>query len=370
MLLIAASLCALVSYSEEMPDMGYGYVLQWGTNGNHWDMKYQYSEQDQYVEPSLDAKGRLWTEQGYDDSDWPTLTGPMASPTKHHATCVYLWNGQYNCFNLRRTFNIEKNESYTYKFCVCHDDDFILYINGQEVVNEEGWMDYWFQYSTHEIPADVLVDGENTIAIFIKQNWGSAYLDYALYYEMAGTSALSNKLNELNIVYNDIATVQGALNDSINTKAAKIEAMLGHGSLQDEIKDGYTQEIATLKLEAEQLVADFAATNSAAIQELVSKVSACENGSSEYAEADLISEMEAYRVGLYSDEQCLVRLNEIFDRLKSIEAEVKELLPTSISSASEERIRRTRDQYLLNGMRVDNRHSGIIVSKGHKMVSK
>ena len=367
--LIAINFYVVAGYSQDMPEMGYGYVLPWGTNGTHWDMKYQYSEQHDYVEPSLDANGHAWTDQGYDDSNWPTLTGPMASPTKHHATCVYLWEGEYNCFNLRRTFQLEKNPNYTYKFSVCHDDDFILYINGKEVVNEGGWMDYWFQYSTHEIPADVLVNGENTLAIFIKQNWGSAYLDYSLYFEAAGNTLLTNKLNQLKIVYEEISTMQKTLKDSINIKADEIEKVLSPSPLDEEVKNRYLQETASYRIDAENLINDYATTNSQVIQELSDKVTAYENGSTEYSEEELSSEIDNNNARLYSDDSCLSKLTEILNSLKAMAIEVDEAVAAGISTVSKE-INNANGQYSLNGMQAGAGFSGVVVRKDKKFISK
>lgn len=155
------------------------YILPWGKE-SAWTMKYRYFEQADYVEPPVDSNGKSWKEVGYDDDVWDTLTGPMGSEGIWYAPFNYVWYGEMNCFCLRRTFELPMLGAGVYTFKMQHDDDIKVYLNGKLVIDEPDWTDE--HISTYEIPNDAFVIGENVLAIYIKQNWGGAYLDYALYY--------------------------------------------------------------------------------------------------------------------------------------------------------------------------------------------
>ena len=157
-----------------------GWILPWGKE-EAWTMKYKYFEQSNYVEPSNDVTGRTWKEYGYNDDSWQTLTGPMGSEGIWYAPYNYVWRGEYNCFCLRRSFDMPVVGTGIYSFKMQHDDDIQIYLNGELVIDEPDWTDE--RISTYVIPNTAFVAGENQLAIFIKQNHGGAYLDYGLYYE-------------------------------------------------------------------------------------------------------------------------------------------------------------------------------------------
>lgn len=157
-----------------------GWILPWGKE-EAWTMKYKYFEQANYVEPSNDIFGRSWKELNYDDTSWETLTGPMGSEGIWYAPYNYVWRGEYNCFCLRRSFDLPVVGTGDYSFKMQHDDDIKVYLNGKLVIDEPDWTDE--RISTYEIPNDAFIAGKNMLAIYIQQNWGGAYLDYGLYYD-------------------------------------------------------------------------------------------------------------------------------------------------------------------------------------------
>ena len=97
-------------------------VLPWGADVP-WQMKYVQPEE--WVDPVVDGAGRKWTQLGYDDSQWETLTGPMANNynQEHVDIFNYTWKGDDKCFYLRRTFTLDQVNSDGYTFATIHDDD-------------------------------------------------------------------------------------------------------------------------------------------------------------------------------------------------------------------------------------------------------
>lgn len=193
------------------------WILPWGKE-EAWTMKYKFFEQANYVEPSNDIFGRSWKDLNYDDSSWETLTGPMGSEGIWYAPYNYVWYGEYNCFCLRRTFDLPVVGTGIYTFKMQHDDDIKVYLNGKLVIDEPDYTDE--RISTYEIPNDAFVSGENLLAIYIQQNWGGAYLDYGLYYEsIEPVTELALSSSELTLKMGEYAVLTATANESAYNKS-------------------------------------------------------------------------------------------------------------------------------------------------------
>ena len=170
--------CKVTVTSDYVPPIN-GWVMPWGKD-EPWQMKYKYFEQSNYKEPAKDSSGKDWTQLGYNDSKWATLTGPMGSDPSWGGAHNYLWEGDYNCFCLRRTFEISSiPDDAVFTFYSQHDDGIKVYINGQLANDDPNWS----EYSTRSfvVPHEMLKVGTNQLAIYIFQIDYDTYLDYALY---------------------------------------------------------------------------------------------------------------------------------------------------------------------------------------------
>ena len=130
-----------------------------------------------------------WNAIDMDDSKMMDLALPTASYNHSGGPFTSLqynsyWYDEYNCYWLRREFNISQlvpNATYTLR-CV-HDDNMVVYVNGQEVINVEGWTvtpnnSTWYNsFESFNIPASAFREGKNVLAVYIQQNWGGAYFD-------------------------------------------------------------------------------------------------------------------------------------------------------------------------------------------------
>jgi len=133
-----------------------------------------------------------WNESSFDDSSWMDVVMPSASPNHSNGPSSDLiynshWYGEYNCFYFRRSFNLPGvNPNATFTFNCVHDDNMIVYVNGQEVINEQGWTatpancNWYTSHQSYNIPASAFNTGQNVVAVYIQQNWGGAYFDYDL----------------------------------------------------------------------------------------------------------------------------------------------------------------------------------------------
>lgn len=138
--------------------------------------------------PNLATTGKLhsvpWEEfifdLDYNDRFWLTLTGPMNNQPDPGWITNYLWTGDWNCFCLRRNFTLPSVSVGEYFLHIANDDGIKVWINGQLVVDFNGWTHDFYQY---EVPSSVFVRGNNVIAIWIMQDVGDTDLDYGLWFE-------------------------------------------------------------------------------------------------------------------------------------------------------------------------------------------
>ncbi len=129
---------------------------------------------------ALSAPATDWMNTNFDDSSWATMKMPLASKS-FGAPYRTQWDGEYNCYWMRRTFLLDEvNASSTYHLMIYHDDDYKVYINGHLIDSADGWTDPGSPV-IKEIDKSYLNVGKNVIAIMNQQNWGGAYSDCGIY---------------------------------------------------------------------------------------------------------------------------------------------------------------------------------------------
>lgn len=133
-----------------------------------------------------------WNTPGFNDNDWLNLPLGTANPghtdgPRYQLRYNSFWYDEYNCYWMRFPLiltEIASNATFTFN-CV-HDDNMVVYVNGQEVINKEGWCEtpYGSTFAnTHEsynIPASAFHLGKNVVAVYMQQNWGGAFFDCEL----------------------------------------------------------------------------------------------------------------------------------------------------------------------------------------------
>ena len=118
-----------------------------------------------------------WYKMDFDDSGWETKRFPTASEGTA-APYYSQWDGTYNVLYIRREFTVDHDPTIdTYQFHVCHDDDYMVYLNGSKLDTQDGWTTDWNSYRVVNISSSKLKVGRNVLAIQVQQNYGGAYLD-------------------------------------------------------------------------------------------------------------------------------------------------------------------------------------------------
>ena len=133
-----------------------------------------------------------WNTAGFNDSHWLNLPLGTANPghtdgPRYQLRYNSFWYDEYNCYWMRFPLILTEIASdATFTFNCVHDDNMVVYVNGQEVINKEGWCEtpYGSTFAnTHEsysIPASAFHRGKNVIAVYMQQNTGGAYFDCEL----------------------------------------------------------------------------------------------------------------------------------------------------------------------------------------------
>lgn len=158
-------------------------LLSWGTE-SPWVCSYRFNESSEnYSEPAKDVMERSWVDLEYDDSLWPNLNGPIASSDNTPlASYNHLWEGDNNCYNLRRIFTLEQSFSNLAKvyFYTLFDDEIKVYLNGRLIIEDTHYTGS--QIRKYEIPANTFVVGENILSIQITEVTNESYFDYSIAY--------------------------------------------------------------------------------------------------------------------------------------------------------------------------------------------
>lgn len=159
-------------------------ILPWGTD-DPWVCTYYSSKSlNEHIGPENDASGRSWTEVNYDDSSWPTLTGPIASSDESPLISYgHLWDGDIDSYNLRRKFILDKPlpELARVYFRAKHNGQITVFLNGKYIFmyyNNTGYGE-----GVYEMPLDAFVVGQNVLSINVRKNTGESYLDYKISYD-------------------------------------------------------------------------------------------------------------------------------------------------------------------------------------------
>ena len=121
-----------------------------------------------------------WTLPDFDDSLWDDTTMPIGNYGFIREVQTIWPGGDYNNYWIRRTFNLDKVDNTSgYTLNLCHDDSYVLYVNGHFIATAEDWT-VGKDTEDFEIPSSYLREGKNVIAVYQKQNVGGKFFDCGL----------------------------------------------------------------------------------------------------------------------------------------------------------------------------------------------
>ncbi len=178
-----------------------------------------------------------WTQTDYDDSNWDSKTLPLdfeygvnnngAQAGKDGALGDVHENTNYW---VRRTFTMDEvNKNILYNLALVHDDNCVVYINGNKLAEVSEWYD-----TSIYIPGKYLRVGKNVIATYIQQNWGGAGYNCGITVEEVDYDA---ELANLNTVIAQAETYQltAAQAAELVADKAKVQEMIDGGEGASEL---------------------------------------------------------------------------------------------------------------------------------------
>ena len=146
-----------------------------------------------HVDGVLDGVGSIadnWTAPDFDDSEWGELMMPLG--TNGYGVQHTIWVNDYNTFYFRRNFYVDDPSAFTtLTLKTLHDDDYAVYVNGTLIQEATGWTN-GTNWVVLEVDPALLVQGNNTVAMYIEQNWGGAYCDFSLEGTVGATIEVSD----------------------------------------------------------------------------------------------------------------------------------------------------------------------------------
>ncbi len=95
------------------------------------------------------------------------------------------WSGQKPWLFVRKKFNIDdlsKLESASLRLNIFYDDTPTIYLNGNVVFTDDGWVDGYTAITLDKKYTEYLNEGENVIAVSLNQHTGGCYFDMGLSY--------------------------------------------------------------------------------------------------------------------------------------------------------------------------------------------
>lgn len=181
---------------------------------NPYMVKYQHAYRN--GDDSWPTAADGWNSLEFDDSSWDEMEFPIGSNGYDggaHSGAKYnrTWYDDYNSYWIRRTFNLDEVTSdMTLSFRARHDDNYWVYLNGEQIEQQNDWNDS--QWRDVVVDASKLRVGKNVLAVYIQQNWGGAYFDCSL-------TATYTDVNRT--LTNGYATFSGVKDYAITTDGVK-----------------------------------------------------------------------------------------------------------------------------------------------------
>ncbi len=119
-----------------------------------------------------------WATAGFDDATWRNGFGGFGTERTPGAKVRTEWNG--DAIWLRRDFNLDEADFAELYVRIHHDEDAEIYLNGELVLELEGYSTGYRDVPLPQEAARLLKAGENVLAIHCRQTDGGQYIDAGL----------------------------------------------------------------------------------------------------------------------------------------------------------------------------------------------
>lgn len=150
-------------------------------NGGPWPCLYYELNNNADLTQAVAAN---WYDANEDESYWQTGTGPFSND--NNKFFITDWASEQHPLLVRRHFtliadDIANMDNATVTMRCSYDEDPVIYLNGSRVTSYTGWNDNnYASYTFTKSKRNLLVEGDNILAVSVKQGAGGGHLDYGL----------------------------------------------------------------------------------------------------------------------------------------------------------------------------------------------
>jgi hypothetical protein len=132
---------------------------------------------------TFDDPGKSWMEPENSVDDWEEGPGGFGTEMTPGTVVRTTWNGS-NIW-MRRTFTLDELPTGgTLALTMHHDEDAVIYINGEQVLAVEGYTTGYTEFQLSKDAIAALKEGENVLAVECLQTMGGQYIDVGLSLEI------------------------------------------------------------------------------------------------------------------------------------------------------------------------------------------
>ncbi len=127
---------------------------------------------------TLEEPGEGWYAEDFDDSAWDE--GPGGFGTEMTPGSVVRTEWSTSDIWLRRTFELDSAALVNPHLVIHHDEDAVLYLNGERIASFEGYVTDYFLVPLAPGARKLLREGRNTLAVHCHQTEGGQYVDVGI----------------------------------------------------------------------------------------------------------------------------------------------------------------------------------------------
>lgn len=150
-------------------------------NGGPWPCLYYELNKNADLDEAVAAR---WFDADEDESYWQTGVGPFSNDANKFF--ITDWASQIHPILIRRHFTLTAEDianmgNATVTMRCSYDEDPVIYLNGNKVQSYSGWNDNNYAQSTFtKSKKAYFVEGDNVLAVSVKQGAGGGHIDYSL----------------------------------------------------------------------------------------------------------------------------------------------------------------------------------------------
>lgn len=148
------------------------------------------------VKYSFEEPSQNWFAPNFDDSKWRKGSAPFGDES--NAQTKWTTEDLY----YRRTFNLDNLSQAKKYLSLNHDDNVIVYLNGKTIYQKEGWV---HEFINIPIQDGILKQGENTLAIHVKNTAGGRHLDAGIVEDLP-SSTTTEQAKQTKVTFNATTT--------------------------------------------------------------------------------------------------------------------------------------------------------------------